>query len=318
MSEQLKSKFDFAREMPVASQTRYSHRYSICTLVTRPAEYEKMVDSFVRGGFSPDLCEYLFIDNSKGNKADAYEACNVFLGGAHGEYVILCHQDVVLLKDGIQKLDECIRELDRIDPAWAVLGNAGGEKLNRMAIHITHPDGELNTHRFPAKVQSLDGNFMVVKSSANLCVSHDLSGFHLYDIDLCQIARFIGRTCWVVDFNLLHKGPGNIDDGFYEVCARMEEKRRKFCAEGFVQTTCTVLSFSDSWLKRSRALYIRINRSKKTPSAAVQNKKMRETLGGWAYAFFWSLDKVSRPFQNLARSTKKRIARFKNRSTTTT
>src|SRR5476651_1268330 len=140
MSEPLKLKFDFAREMPLAPKARYSHRYSICTLVTRPAEYEEMVASFLRGGFAPELCEYVFIDNSKGNKADAYQAYNIFLNGARGEYIILCHQDVVLLKDGIQKLDGCIRELDKIDSSWAALGNAGGVKWGCVAMHITHPD----------------------------------------------------------------------------------------------------------------------------------------------------------------------------------
>jgi hypothetical protein len=305
--EPLKLKFDFAREMPLDPKARYTRRYSICTLVTKPGEYEGMVDSFLRGGFVPDLCEYMFIDNSKGNKADAYKAYNAFLGGACGEYIILCHQDVVLLKDGIQKLNECIQEMDRIDPSWAVLGNAGGVKTNRLAIRITHPSGELNTHHFPVKVQSLDENFILVKNSANLCVSHDLYGFHMYGADICQMARFVGLTCWVVDFNLLHNGPGKVDGSFYDVMIRMEAKRRKFCAEGFVQTTCALLSFSDSWFKRGKALYSRIYGARKNCPEAIP--PMRELLDRWSYAFFWLRNKICRPFENLSRSLRKRMWR---------
>jgi hypothetical protein len=310
MSEELKLKFDFAKEMPLAPEARFTRRYSICTLVTRPAEYEGMIDSFVRGGFVPQICDYKFVDNSKSNKADAYKAYNAFLGGSCGEYIILCHQDVVLLKDGIQKLDQCIEELDRIDPTWAVIGNAGGVKAGGYAICITHPNGEVNSGRFPAKVQSLDENFIVVKNSANLCVSHDLSGFHMYGADICQMARFLGLTCWVVEFNLLHNGPGKVDKSFYDACNRMEAKRRKFCAEGFVQTTCTLLSFSDSWFKRGRALYSRIYGARKNCPEAIP--VMSKSLGKWSYAFFWLRNKICRPFENLSNSIRKR--RWRRRS----
>jgi 2-polyprenyl-3-methyl-5-hydroxy-6-metoxy-1,4-benzoquinol methylase len=311
MSEQLKSKFDFAREMPPASEARYAHRYSICTLVTRMAEYEEMVDSFLRAGFVPELCEYVFIDNSKGNKADAYAAYNAFLGGAHGKYIILCHQDVILLKDGIQQLDGRIKELDRIDPSWAVLGNAGSVNFDQVAMRITHPDKEHNSGDFPIKVQSLDENFILAKNSANLCVSHDLFGFHLYGTDICQMARFVGRTCWVVDFNLLHNSKGKIDSSFYKLCTQMEVKQRKFRAENIVRTTCTVLFFSDSWYDRGKVQFNRIYYAKKNcPDARDQIRKMLESLGLWSYALFWTLHKASRPFKNLARSTRKRIMKF--------
>lgn len=307
---QSKLKFDFVREAPLDPQVRYTHRYSICTLVTQIAEYEEMVDSFLRAGFSPDICEYLFIDNSKGNKADAYQAYNAFLASARGEYIILCHQDVVLLKEGIQKLNGCIGELDNIDPAWAALGNAGGVKLGKVALHITHPDGEQNAGSLPAKVQSLDENFILVKNSANLCVSHDLSGFHLYGTDICQMARFAGRTCWVVDFNLLHKSEGKLDSHFHNLRNQMEAKQRKFRAENFVQTTCVLLCFSGSWYERGKVQFNRIyNARKNDPGVSDQTRIMFESLGFWSYAFFWTLYKVFNPFKKLWISARRRIGK---------
>ncbi len=59
--------------------------------------------------------------------------------------------------------------------------------------------------KLPIRVGSLDENFIVVKRQANLALSHDMSGFHLYGTDLCIIADILGRTSYVVDFHLCHK-----------------------------------------------------------------------------------------------------------------
>lgn len=299
-------KLDFPKEIAVGTGADYACKYSICTLVTSIEEYEGMVKSFVRGGFTPDQCEYLFINNSKGNKADAFRGYNLFLKAARGEHIILCHQDIVLLSDGIQVLDERIKELDRLDPWWAVLGNAGLIKPNHAAMHITHPApvGECKCGPLPAKVQSLDENFIVVKNSAQLCVSHDLSGFHLYGTDLCRLAQRLGRTCWAVDFNLLHNSDALIDDTFYELCTKLEKKNRP---AGLVETTCTVLSFSDSWFLQKRALFNRIYYARKRGHATRDyREKMMKSLGYWFYALFWLACRIQRPFENLVRHFRKR------------
>ncbi len=184
-------------------------RYSICTLVNNLAEYEQMVRSFIQGGFDPAFCEYLYLDNSQANRFDGFSGYNHFLHQARGEYIILCHQDIYLLKDGIEELEQRMRELEQLDPDWALFGNAGGIALGNRAVHITDPDGDHNTGIFPSEVNSLDENFIVVKRSANLSLSRDLSGFHFYGTDICLVARLRGYRAWVVDFNLFHKSRGN-------------------------------------------------------------------------------------------------------------
>jgi hypothetical protein len=49
-------------------------RYSICTLVTRPGEYDEMVASFRALGFNEPECELIFADNSRGNRYDGSPA----------------------------------------------------------------------------------------------------------------------------------------------------------------------------------------------------------------------------------------------------
>jgi hypothetical protein len=301
-------KFNFAKEVTPGTEARYPYKYSIYSLVTRIAEYEGMIDSFLRGGFTPDCCEYLFINNSIENRADAYQGYNFFLQSARGEYVIICHQDVVLLASGIQQLDERTKELDRLDPSWAVLGNAGVTRLNHAALHITHPEpyGENYTGNLPAKVHSLDENFILVKNSANLFVSHDLSGFHLYGTDICLVAHIAGRTCWVVDFNLLRKSAGKIDASFYELCERLENKHLATGRAGLLHTTCTQLSLSHSWFQQKKTRFTRIYDARKNRLATeVYRAEMFKSFGSWSYLSFWLLRRVSRPFENLTRHIKK-------------
>src|SRR5580704_15999128 len=71
-------------------------RYSICTLVTNHAEYAGMMESFIKAGFDPAFCEFLYLDNSTENRFDAFRGYNHFLQHAKGDYIILCHQDILL------------------------------------------------------------------------------------------------------------------------------------------------------------------------------------------------------------------------------
>ena len=184
-------------------------RYSICTFVTRHSQYNDMVESFVSHGFSYDDCEYLYIDNSETNHYEAYAGINKFLALSKGLYIIICHQDLLLLQDDRKKLDTVIEELNQLDPNWGVCGNGGGIHPGRLALRVTDPHGDDQfTERLPIKVRGLDENFLVARRDANLTVSRDLHGFHLYGADLCIVAHFLGYTTYVVDFHLRHLSHG--------------------------------------------------------------------------------------------------------------
>ena len=149
--------------------------YSICTLVTRTHEYKEMCDSFVAHGFTLHDTEYLYIDNSSGNRIDAYKAYNMFLLEAKSPYIILCHQDVLLLQDGRDRLDQVIAELDAIDAHWGLCGNSGPRADGKLATRITDVySADRSLHGpFPTRVLNLDENFIVARRSANLALSHN-------------------------------------------------------------------------------------------------------------------------------------------------
>lgn len=179
--------------------------------------------SFAAGGFSGERAEFLYLDNSAGNRWDAFRGIPVLLAAARGRHVILCHQDVRLIADGAAELADRLAALDRLAPCWAIAGNAGRTAEGAYRIRISDPHGE-DTLRgpLPARVVSLDENFLVLRRDAPLGLSRDLEGFHLYGTDLCLQARLAGRSAWVIDFHLRHLSAGRVDAGFRALQARME------------------------------------------------------------------------------------------------
>ena len=203
--------------------------YSICTMVTRWEEYATSRASFEEGGFHSTDCEYLTIDNSNSNATDAYVSINEFLQTAAGTYIIVVHQDVVLLDHGRAKLDTILAELSLADPRWGVCGNAGHYADGWPAICISHPYKERHIAGgpFPARVVSLDENFMIIRRVANLAVSADLTGFHHYGADLCLVADILGWTAYVIKFFLRHNSGGTLDTSYYKSEIAISSKYRR-------------------------------------------------------------------------------------------
>lgn len=232
-------------------QPRY--RYSICTLVSNLNEYNEMIASFVAAGFNEESCEFRYIDNTSGNSFDAYSGLNLFLQSAEGEFVIICHQDVVLNFDRIEVLEQCMAEISQLDQSWAILSNAGGlegDLYKRYVLNVAYPDGRYDrVGRFPQKVTSVDENFIVVKKSANLALSHNLNGFHFYGTDLCLIAELLGYNAYVIDFKLTHKSVGNPDKSYDEMLQSLVNKYRHFIRSRRIVTTIADFYLSASTLQ---------------------------------------------------------------------
>jgi len=221
--------------------------YSICTLVTIKEEYQEMMSSFVEAGFDTSFCEFLYIDNTTHNKSEAYQGLNYFLQKAKGKYIILCHQDILICHDKIDRLEQCIADLDQLDPSWAIMANAGASGIKDIVYRLIEPNNVVKRRGHPIqKVTSVDENFILVKKSANLSLSNNLKGFHLYGTDLCIIANILGFNAYVVHFDLLHKSKGNVDTSFYILKNELQLKYQRALAGKYIQTTCTNFYLSSS------------------------------------------------------------------------
>ena len=232
----------------IDGEEEFPFRYSICTLVSKPAEYREMVDSFLLAGFNTNFCEYLCIDNSKNNTYEAFKGINRFLRTAKGKYIIICHQDILLHDHQIDELELRMKEMDTVDSQWAILSNAGGINFKYLAANLTQKNGnQLLEKVLPLKAHSIDENFMLIKKEANIALSHDLNGFHMYGTDICLIAEILGFNSYIIKFNLTHKSDGSPDKSFDEARIDLMRKYRRAFRGRFMSTTITRFYLSGNW-----------------------------------------------------------------------
>ena len=222
------------------------YEFSLCTISNKPGEYEEMKKSFELCGFNAN-CEYLLADNSKGNLFNAYEAIRRFLSESNAEYIIIVHQDVRCL-DQKEYLVECLKHLSDIDPNWAVCGNGGAIGYHQFIMYIDNDEVILKSRNLPAKVTSLDENFLIIKASSNITVSNNFSDFHLYGTDICLIADILGYNCYVIPFMVKHLSHGNQKQLLEHVNGFVKSYGEKLRSR-HIQTTCTKFYLSNSPIK---------------------------------------------------------------------
>ena len=236
--------------------------FTIATLVSDDLQYDEMLHSFQANGFTDD-CEYLALDNRGGNSFEAYGGVRLVLERAKGRYVLVCHQDVRLLSEGRSELLERLGELDVIDPLWALAGNAG-VGANGVAKRISDPYGEDQRDGvFPAKVNSLDENFIVIRRGAMIAPSADLAGFHLYGTDLCLQASIRGHSAYVIDFHLRHLSAGAMGRDYYRCLEALEDKYARALQPRTIQTTCLAPVITASPWRRALTRLLRLRKKLK-------------------------------------------------------
>lgn len=225
-------------------------RLSFGTLVNDASQYADMRRSLAAGGFTDDVCEFLYIDNTNAPQTSATAGLNAMLDAASADIVILCHQDIRLIADGRDVLEARLHELEASDAMWAVAGNAGGVAPGRLALRITDPHGANQARgTFPARVATLDENLLIVKRSSRVGFSHDLDGFHLYGADLCLHAAQMGCTCYVIDFHIHHLSPGNKNAAFHAAQRAFVHRWAKAMRPRWLQTTCTLMRITSDPLR---------------------------------------------------------------------
>ena len=102
----------------------------------------------------------------------------------------------------------------------------------------------------PSQVKSLDENFLLIKKSANIALSGDLSGFHLYGTDVCLIAECLGYTAYAIEFNLMHLSEGKLDPSFDSLSEQLQRKYASFFRDRYIKTTITRFYLSSNAVLR--------------------------------------------------------------------
>lgn len=250
--------------------------FSFCTLMTKRQQYDEFRVSMQSAGFTDKDCEYLVVDNSRGNAGDGYSGLNALLTGARGTFVILCHQDLLAI-DQREVLERRLAELDRVDPMWAVAGNAGGRYAGEVFLHITDAThGEQRMGNLPQKVLTLDENFMITRRDRRIALSADLGGFHLYGSDICMVANVLGYTSYVIDFHLNHLGLGGVSAEFLACRDAFKAKWSKHSRLREIQTPCTFMFVGASSL--GQKMLLPVERSYYRVQKKLARRRIRRSM----------------------------------------
>ncbi len=226
---------------------------SVCSLC-RSKQTADNLRVQVRSIFPTDT-ELLILDNSAG-EWDCYGAIRHFLKEAQGDLIIVIHDDIEFSDLSASLLLERIREVSSKDQAASLFGVAGiSIKEQRGIGHFYDASSEQNWgFHGGGQASSLDECFLVIKNGQGINVSEGLEGYHFYGADLCLNTMRLGLSCYVIDYPLIHKSAGSLNENFFAARDRFEEHLLNQCLDRFVRTTCTVFYGAQNRRKRCWAL----------------------------------------------------------------
>jgi hypothetical protein len=228
--------------------------FSVCTLVRDQAQYDRLLDSFERFGFTPENSEFLAADNRTANQFDGFDWHKHMWPRARGRYVIFCHEDVELVDRGYDDLVAAVEALEAADPQWLVAGIAGSpwrplnHSVTAQALHISDVFGnDRRRGQVPCRVESLDESFILMRRLKPVLNSYDLHGFHYYGADLCLQAEVLGGRSYAIDFHLLHKGKAQADETFAQIRNQFRQKYRRYFPGRIFHCVTGRVAFGGGW-----------------------------------------------------------------------
>jgi hypothetical protein len=242
----------------------------IYTFVTDRDGYAQMRHSFEEAGFTSDRASFTELTGTgQPDEPEPYSTITELVADLDEPFFILCHQDLRLDQGhGIDDLIGAIRGLEKRDDRWAVAGNAGGSRALRVVRSLTDPHGGASGGPFPARVHSLDENFLVIKTGTGIRCSPQLSGFHLYGTDLCLNALDKDRQPYVIDFRVRHLSRGTRDAEYAVARDRLVAHWSSRFIACYVRTTIEVLFLSRIGFLRSLLGSVSARRFVKSRGAA--------------------------------------------------
>ena len=218
-------------------------RFHFFTLLTKDDQYAEMRASLATAGFDDSNAIFTVLDNRQTNAHEPYSAITEAVRTARAPYIVFCHQDLVFYQ-GPDALLGAIAEVQARDPDWAVLGNAGFTPGLDASVFLDDHAGAHRVGVVPARVLSLDENFLLIRRDASVGCSPELSGFHLYGTDLCLNAYALGFSAWTLDYSLMHKGSSLDGTALHRLAPAFRRAWRGRLRGGVVVTPCVVMIFS--------------------------------------------------------------------------
>ena len=211
----------------------------IFTFVTDEQAYREMRASFEQAGFTEEVAAYLPLRSDGKGDPEPHSTLSRLVSTRQEQLFVLCHQDVRLDQGhGFPEFVQAVQELEAADPGWAIAGSAGGSERLELIRSVTDPHGGVSGHKLPARVESLDENFLVLKTWTGVTSSPELRGFHFYGADFCLNAQLRGGTAYVIHFHVHHLSAGNRTHAYFAAVRPFEARwNREFRARYFRSST---------------------------------------------------------------------------------
>lgn len=141
------------------------------------------------------------------------------------EFLILCHDDVIIESDLPYKIPDLLKEYDMVGVAgatsckfespalWHLMGGGfGGGNLHGAVAHGNEKEKHMtNFGVYPKQVLMVDGVFMAIHRRVFEKIRFDEScpaGFHFYDLSYSLDASLAGFKVGVSDIMITHASPG--------------------------------------------------------------------------------------------------------------
>ncbi len=159
----------------------------------------------------------------------AGHAYNSGLSKTTARICIFAHQDVYLPSGWDTRLSARVKQLDTLNPMWAVAGPFG---ISRSGMHCgrvwtTGLGREIGTSpTTPIPAQSLDELLIILNRDSGLEFDADLPSFHLYGTDIAQTALTAGNKVYVIDAPVIHNSRPvvTLEGGFEDALLYLRHK----------------------------------------------------------------------------------------------
>jgi hypothetical protein len=273
--------------------------FSVCSLC-RNIESVNFIESQIKATF-PYGSEYLVLDNTL-QYWDCYSAIRHFIAHAEGDYIVIIHDDVSFEGLTSNILYNAISEIVLKNKTASLFGIAGISSNSRKGLgHFHDLNGEqkwgFDKDRL---VSSLDECFLVIKAGYGLNVSDELEGYHFYGTDLCINAIRLGLSSYVIDYPILHKSGGTLNEEFFLARDRFQHHLKKVYSNSLIKTTCTFLYSGDSWFKEcwSLALSYVLVESSKHPDSRSAHKSIINRVRSKSWVFLFIIMVLSARFNS--------------------
>jgi GT2 family glycosyltransferase len=169
--------------------------------------------------------EFIFKENNKDSLPQVYNKAIDFAIQENFDFLVLCHDDVIIESDLTYKIPSLMEEFDVIGVAgtteckleqpalWHIMG--GGFQSGKLHGAVAHGNDKHKAMTYfgpyPHRVLLLDGVFLCISKKAFTQVRFDETnpaGFHFYDLDYSLSCHKAGLKLGVSDIMITHASPG--------------------------------------------------------------------------------------------------------------